>query len=546
MYPAAAAPLPDGRVLVSGANGTSTYIYQPATGTFVAGPPVPTQRGGAVMAPLPDGRVLVAGGNSTGSPSSAQATAITYDPATNTFTPTAGNMSAPRNAAFASPLPDGRILVGGGTDGTNLWSSVDIFNPQTGTFSSTTPLPVGRASAVAASLPDGRVLVAGGQIPGTTATAVIYNPASPSWSATNPMATARAYAAGGALPNGRILVAGGQGGSGSLASAEIYDPVAGTFSSTAPMASARAWAGFAPLPSGQALIVGGNGSPPSFLSSAELFNTDPEARTSNAQFGDKVVAEPTQAQPVTVTNVGSSRLTISGPPVISGANAGDFQVVSNRCSGRVLDYGGTCRIWVVATPGATGLRVAGLALPSNSAVPVFADLIAFGVPDPLGPSGFDGPTGATGPVGASGPSGPSGTTGTTGATGPRGPKGPRGPRGPAPSISFSSSAFPGLRAGPSVVARVRCPKAVGTCRVIWARAVFRLGAGKRALDVSIPRAVAPGRSGLVAVRLPADLARQLRAERARRSLRGGRVAVTVAVRSELGRAVAVRRLFTLG
>lgn len=262
------------------------------------------------------------------------------------------------------------------------------------------------------------------------------------------------------------------------------------------------------------------------------------------QFGDKVVGEPTETMPATVTNLGSSRLTISGPASVTGANAGDFQVVSNRCSGRVLDYGGTCRVWVVANPQAEGLRVASLSLPSNSVADIESDLIVFGTPSPLGPTGSTGATGATGGTGATGPtgaSGPSGPTGSTGPTGPQGPRGPKGPRGPAPQISFASSAFAASRPGPATVARVTCPPAAGGCRILLARTVWRNGSASRSLATTAPQAIRAGRSVRVAATLPAGLARRLRQIES-----AGRIAVTLEVRTGLGHTVSVRRFVPVG
>jgi hypothetical protein len=62
-FDAAAAPLPDGRVLVAeGSFGQSAEIFDPATGGFSPTANMTLQRGGFAAAPLGDGRVLVAGG----------------------------------------------------------------------------------------------------------------------------------------------------------------------------------------------------------------------------------------------------------------------------------------------------------------------------------------------------------------------------------------------------------------------------------------------------------------------------------------------------
>ncbi len=80
-------PLLDGRILMAGgfidarANpfGLTTEIYDPATGTFAAGPSLPSLRQGQAMALLHDGRILIVGGTDTNL--KALATAILYDPA---------------------------------------------------------------------------------------------------------------------------------------------------------------------------------------------------------------------------------------------------------------------------------------------------------------------------------------------------------------------------------------------------------------------------------------------------------------------------------
>jgi Kelch motif len=84
---------------------------------------------------LPDGRVLVAGG--TGD-SEVGATAEIYDPKTGTFSPT-GSMTAARISHTATLLADGRVLVAGGSDEYGLVAPAEVYDPQTGTFSPTGP-----------------------------------------------------------------------------------------------------------------------------------------------------------------------------------------------------------------------------------------------------------------------------------------------------------------------------------------------------------------------------------------------------------------------
>ena len=90
-------------------------------------------------APLPNGSVLVAGGSSgAGFLSSAEI----YDPATNAWSP-AASLGTARMDAAAVPLPGGKVLVAGGTSGTFL-SSVEIYDPTTNAWSLAAPMSVAR------------------------------------------------------------------------------------------------------------------------------------------------------------------------------------------------------------------------------------------------------------------------------------------------------------------------------------------------------------------------------------------------------------------
>jgi hypothetical protein len=167
-----AAPLPDGRVLVAGGrsnsniNQRSAEIFNPATNSFT---PVPggnqmvVGREFAAAAPLPDGRVLIAGG--LDNTVTATASAEVFDPATNRFS-AVGSMATPRNGPGAAPLPDGRVLVAGGQDTSfKQLSSAEIFDPATNSFSSAGvgAMSDERQFPAVAPLQDGRILLAGGR-----------------------------------------------------------------------------------------------------------------------------------------------------------------------------------------------------------------------------------------------------------------------------------------------------------------------------------------------------------------------------------------------
>jgi hypothetical protein len=188
----AAVPLAGGRALVTGGldQGTagcdgggqqsfsSTYVYDPKSGTWARGGLLHTARTAPSAAVLPDGRILVAGGYF-----------YTGD--------TSARVAAPQGSSAARP---GRIVE------TVAWGSLADVEPP----------PVGSGLA----------------------TAELYDPASGSWSATGSMIYARFGAAAATLADGRVLIAGsGSGGDSGVAkvderayvTAEIYDPKIGRF-----------------------------------------------------------------------------------------------------------------------------------------------------------------------------------------------------------------------------------------------------------------------------------------------------------------------------
>jgi Kelch motif len=256
-------------------------------GSFSLTGSLPFPRSGAVAAPLPDGRVLVAGGVATlFNQTVFLSSALVFDPTTNGFSSAGiGDMGTARTGAAAAPLPDGRVLVAGGDNGSSVLASAEVFDPATNSFSPVGSMGTVRRGAAAATLGDGRVLVSGGN-PGTMTTlfsAEVFNPATNSFSSTGigNMATARREAVAAPLPDGRVVVAGGYMGSSVLASAEVFDPATNGFSPVGSMGTARYQAVAAPLPDGRVLVAGGNtfDSGVDAASSAEVF--DP---TSNA-FG---------------------------------------------------------------------------------------------------------------------------------------------------------------------------------------------------------------------------------------------------------------------
>jgi N-acetylneuraminic acid mutarotase len=173
---------------------------------------------------LPNGKVLVAGGSGLTS-------AELYDPASGTWTVT-GRLANGRESATATLLPDGRVLVAGGVHTGGVYTkltSAEVYDPISGRWTATGNMVAIRGFGIPATLlPDGKVLVAGGS---GSASAELYDPASGTWTATRSMEAARADQTATLLLDGQVLVAGGEsvigGTAGPVASAEIYAPGSG-------------------------------------------------------------------------------------------------------------------------------------------------------------------------------------------------------------------------------------------------------------------------------------------------------------------------------
>ena len=229
---------------------------------------------------LADGRVLITGGL-TGPAANGSAgvtlaafrlvettanvlkTAEVYDPATGTFS-TTGSMSSIRDQHTATLLDDGRVLVvGGGGEGYASVSSADLYDPATGTFSKTGSMKKGRWLQAATLLHDGRVLITGGRSPNDSvyASAEIFDPATGRFSSTGTMDDGRQQHTATLLQDGRVLVAGGYWSDGQnwrvLSSTEVYDPATGTFSPTGSMGAPRDSHTATLLDDGRVLIAGG-------------------------------------------------------------------------------------------------------------------------------------------------------------------------------------------------------------------------------------------------------------------------------------------------
>src|SRR6185436_19847407 len=131
------------QVLIAGGETDSAELFNPSSGAFTATGSMTVSRSAHTATLLPDGRVLIAGGVQDFGPGTVPiplgpgvASAELYDPVTGSFTST-GSMSEGRSGHTATLLVDGTVLVTG-TDNT-----AELFSPSTGTFSVVGELPTG-------------------------------------------------------------------------------------------------------------------------------------------------------------------------------------------------------------------------------------------------------------------------------------------------------------------------------------------------------------------------------------------------------------------
>lgn len=248
-----------GEVLIAGGwvghGGTdSAELYDPATGKFTAISSMTTRRGRPSATLLGNGDVLIAGGEENDNES--LASAEIFHVKTLSFQQI-GSMHHARISHTATLLNDGRVLVVGGYGG-NVLSSAELYDPKTGTFIETGSLTAARCKHTAGMLPDGRVLIAGGSNSrgwnGNLNSAEIYDPQTGKFTSDSPLNDARFKLPDEAvqLASGRLLVAGGS------KEVEVYDPASGKFLvADGQMYDARHFISETKLKDGSVLLAGG-------------------------------------------------------------------------------------------------------------------------------------------------------------------------------------------------------------------------------------------------------------------------------------------------
>jgi Tol biopolymer transport system component len=168
--------LQNGKVLVAGGvKGEPTALagaelYNPATNTWTGGGTLTTARYYHAATLLPNGKVSILGGISG---LASLAGVESYDPDTNAWSKS-GSLNLECSPCLATTLQNGKVFVFGETFGGSM---AEIYDPVTGLSTETVGPGVDRNQATITLLPDGRVLLTGGSNSnGSVDTAEHYDP----------------------------------------------------------------------------------------------------------------------------------------------------------------------------------------------------------------------------------------------------------------------------------------------------------------------------------------------------------------------------------
>lgn len=175
----------------------------------------------------------------------------------------------------ASLLPDGRVLVAGGTGrivlkegeeeplfrGNKDLNSAEIYDPKTDEWENAPDMAYKKQLAQAITLEDGRVMIIGGRSGVSTLSSVeAYDPEENSWTELESMTQSRMSHSAVKLIDNRILVTGGMESvtmGDTLSSSEIYDPLKNSWLKVADLTRARLGHRSTLLPDGRILVTGG-------------------------------------------------------------------------------------------------------------------------------------------------------------------------------------------------------------------------------------------------------------------------------------------------
>ena len=244
---------------------TMSVIAEPVIGTWNQGAPAPTKRTEIAAAAL-DGKIYAVGGFNKPSLSNVLDFAISrdvevYDPATDTWSTTTPLPEGRHHAGIATV--DGFLYIIGGfaKSGLSVWHAVNTvyqFNPATQIWREVTPMPSARG-ALGIAVYQGQIYAIGGydgeQNSGATE---IYNPKTDTWSTAAPLMAPRDHLAV-ATTGSRIYAIGGRSNlkyRQNTSVMESYDPDTNQWQYKASLPTARSGIG-AGVINGQIFVIGG-------------------------------------------------------------------------------------------------------------------------------------------------------------------------------------------------------------------------------------------------------------------------------------------------